>query len=99
LPRWQLLALGMVLFLGAGAGWVAESVITARVRAEGWAQTSEFNRAQLLPRTPRETLGAVMATVADGDTSAACFLFTDPDRAQPPRPVRTARASPSPAAP
>lgn len=23
-----------------------------------------------------------MATVADGDTSAACFLFTDPDRAQ-----------------
>lgn len=52
------------------------------MRAEGWAQTSEFNRAQLLPRTPRETLGAVMATVADGDTSAACFLFTDPDRAQ-----------------
>ena len=31
LPRWQLLALGMVLFLGAGvgAGWVAETVITA----------------------------------------------------------------------
>jgi len=44
-------------------------------------QTSEFNRAQLLPRTPREALAAVMATVADGDTSAACFLFTDPARA------------------
>ena len=31
LLRWQLLALGMVLFLGAGvgAGWVAETVITA----------------------------------------------------------------------
>jgi hypothetical protein len=52
------------------------------VRAEGWAQTSEFNRAQLLPRTPREALGAVMATVADGDASAACFLFIGPARAQ-----------------
>ena len=42
LPRWQLLALGMVLFLGAG--WVAETGITApRVQAEGWAQTSRLH--------------------------------------------------------
>lgn len=82
LPRWQLLALGMVLFLGAGAGWVAETVITARQRADSWAQTSEYNRAQLLPRSPREALGAVMASVADADTSAACALFTDPAEVQ-----------------
>jgi len=82
LPRWQLLALGMVLFLGAGAGWVAETVITARQRADSWAQTSEYNRAQLLPHSPREALGAVMATVADGDTTAACALFSDAARVQ-----------------
>ena len=84
LPRWQLLALGMVLFLGAGSAPAGSPRPSSppRVRAEGWAQTSEFNRAQLLPRTPREALGAVMATVADGDTSAACFLFIDPARAQ-----------------
>lgn len=82
LPRWQLLAVGMVLFLGAGAGWVAETVITARQRADSYQQSSDFNRAQLLPHSPREALGAVMAAVADADTSAACSLFTEPARAQ-----------------
>ncbi len=84
LPRWQLLAVGMVLFLGAGAGWVAQTVITARQQADGWAQTSDHNRAQLLPRTPRDTLGEVMALVAAGDTTTACTsdLFTAPAQAQ-----------------
>jgi len=84
LPRWQLLAVGMVLFLGAGAGWVAETVITARQKADSWAQTSDFNRAQLLPRSPSDALGQVMALVADGDTAAVCSsdLFTAPAQAQ-----------------
>lgn len=82
LPRWQLLALGMVLFLGAGSGWVAETVITARQRAESWAQTSNYNRAQLLPHTPRDALGAVMAAVAEGDSAAACAVFSDAAQAQ-----------------
>lgn len=51
LPRWQLLAVGMVLLLGAGAGWVAETVATARHAAAEWERASAFNRAQLLPRT------------------------------------------------
>lgn len=82
LPRWQLLAVGMVLLLGAGAGWVAETVITAQRKADSFALTSAYNRAQLLPRSPREVLGGVMASVADADTSAACALFTDPTEAQ-----------------
>ena len=82
LPRWQLLAVGMVLFLCAGAGWVAETVIAAQQRAASWAQTSDYNRAQLLPRSPRGVLGAVMESVADADTSAACGLFTEPAQAQ-----------------
>ena len=82
LPRWQLLAVGMALFLGAGAGWAADTVATARQRTDSWAQTSDFNRAQLLPRSPRAVLGAVMASVAEGDTSAACFLFSQPAQAQ-----------------
>lgn len=77
LPRWQLLAVGMVLFLGAGAGYVAETVIAAQQRATGYEQTRAYNHAQLLPRSPRDMLGAVMASTADADTSAACALFTD----------------------
>lgn len=72
----------MVLLLGAGSGWVAETVITARQRADSWAQTSDYNRAQLLPHTPRDALGAVMDAVAEGDTSAACSVFSDAARAQ-----------------
>ncbi len=84
LPRWQLLAVGMVLFLAAGAGWVADTVATARQNAEGWAQTSEHNRAQLLPHSPRDALGQVMALVAAGDTAKVCSsgLFTAPAQAQ-----------------
>lgn len=72
LPRWQLLAVGMVLFLVAGAGWVAETVSTAQRAAGDFARTSAFNRAQLLPRSPREALAEVMGSAADADTSAAC---------------------------
>jgi hypothetical protein len=82
LPCWQLLAVGMVLFLGAGAGWVTETVIDAQQRAASYEQTRKHNRAQLLPRSPRDVLGAVMETVADGDTSAACALFTAPAQLQ-----------------
>lgn len=82
LPRWQLLAAGMVLFLGAGAGYVVETVIAAQQRAAAYEQTRAYNQAQLLPDNPRRVLGAVMALVADADTSAACFLFTDAAEAQ-----------------
>ncbi|MHA6631887.1 hypothetical protein ACU61A_41195 [Pseudonocardia sichuanensis] len=82
LPRWQLLAVGMVLFLCAGAGWVTETVIAAQQRAASYEQTREHNRAQILPRSPRQVLGAVMETVADGDTSSACSLFTAPAEVQ-----------------
>ncbi len=82
LPRWQLLAVGMVLFLVAGAGYVAETVATARLRAAYDEQDREYNRARLLPRSPRDALGAVMAAVADADTSTACALFTTSAREQ-----------------
>src|SRR3954451_22690794 len=75
LPRWQLLALGMVLFLGAGADWVAETVITASGAGGGLGADQRVQPGPAAAPHPRETLGAVMATVADGDTSAACFLF------------------------
>ncbi len=55
LPRRQLLAVGVVLFLG-GAGWVADTVSTARQKADSWAQTSDYNRAPLLPRSRRAVL-------------------------------------------
>lgn len=77
LPRWQLLAVGMVLFLGAGAGYVAETVVDAQQQAARYEQTRAYSHAQLLPRSPRGVLGAVMASAADADTSAACALFTD----------------------
>ena len=77
LPRWQLLAVGMVLFLAAGAGYVAETVIAAQQREASYAQTRAYSHAQLLPRSPRGVLGAVMDSAADADTSAACALFTD----------------------
>jgi len=82
LPRWQLLAVGMVLFLTAGTGWVTETVLAAQQRADSWAKTSDYNRAQLLPRDPRRVLGAVMATVANRDTTRGCALFTEPAQAQ-----------------
>ena len=61
---------------------MAETVITAQQRAADYEQTRAYNQAQLLPDSPRRALGAVMASVADADTSAACFLFTDPAQAQ-----------------
>ncbi|TQM01600.1 hypothetical protein [Pseudonocardia kunmingensis] len=62
LPRWQLLAVGMVLFLCAGAGWVTETVIAAQQRAASYEQTREHNRAQILPRSPPASPGR-----GDGD--------------------------------
>jgi hypothetical protein len=83
LPRWQLLAVGMVLFLVAGAGWVAETVVDAQRRAAVEAQKQAYSRARLLPRSPWDALGAVMDAVAEGDTSGACaLLFTPPARDQ-----------------
>jgi hypothetical protein len=78
-PWWPLvlLAVGMVLFLAAGAGYVAETVIAAQQREAGYEQTRAYSHAQLLPRSPRGVLGAVMDSVADTDTTAACALFTD----------------------
>jgi hypothetical protein len=52
LPRWQLLAVGMVVFLGAGSGYVVETVITAQQRAAAYEQTRAYNQAQLLPGKP-----------------------------------------------
>lgn len=82
LPRWQLLAVGMVLFVVAGAGWVAETVVTAQQRATVEAQKQAYSRARLLPRAPRDALGVVMSAVADGDPLVCALLFTPPARAQ-----------------
>lgn len=82
LPRWALLAVGMVLFLLAGAGWVAETVAGAQRRVAVQEQTQAYHRAQLLPRSPRGVLGAVIASVADADPVSACVLFTPPAQEQ-----------------
>ena len=82
LPRWQLLAVGMVLFLLAGAGWVAETVAAARRAAEIEEQKNAWSRAQLLPRSPREALNSVMILVARDEAGFACGLFVPAAQAQ-----------------
>lgn len=72
--RTLLAAAGVMAIIGT-TGLVVEHVKADQRRAAAWAQTSELNRAQLLPRTPARAAGMLLAAVADADPTVCTVLL------------------------
>lgn len=66
----------VIAAVGVAGLLVARAVDEANA-AEQMAETSAWNRAQLLPRTPEEAVRGLVRSIADGDTVPACAEFTD----------------------
>lgn len=72
-----LLVAAVVFGLAGGAGLFVEEVAADRARAAEWAQTSDRNRAQLLPGSPARAVRALVEAVAANDPMA-CRMFAPP---------------------
>jgi hypothetical protein len=67
--------LAAVLAVAGTAGLVVEHRAAQQRRTDEWAQASELNRVQLLPRSPGRVARTLLRAIAEGDTTVCATLL------------------------